>query len=347
MWSRKSLMRLHKLSNSGDALKLLVPNNNRKIVSGWINYSWMVISKKIIGTWLIKSVVSIVVYGSKKFYTTIGNRGSKSDFRTKSVKEQRVCGSWQEKWGSNTLNYLGCRFSCLRCILMGFERNYQVRILSKQRNIQIRGFYSYKAVQQTFVEKGNNSLTSSGKMNPWFLTGFVDGEGCFLISINRNKELKIGWSVQLGFQIGLHHKDKALLEQIKNYFDVGSITKQGSQSIQYRVSSVKDLAVIVNHFEKYPLITEKKCDFLLFKQVFNFVLNKEHLTKEGICKIVAIKASLNLGLLPELKEDFPNIVPMKRPLVLDKKIPGPFWLAGFSSAEGCFYINLHKVSDRK
>ena len=45
------------------------------------------------------------------------------------------------------------------------------------------------------------------------------------------------------FQIGLHQRDKALLEQIKSFFGVGSIRKQGAQAIQYPVKSVKhDLA---------------------------------------------------------------------------------------------------------
>ena len=36
-----------KLSNSGDSLKLMVPNYNRKIISGWTNYSGTVISHKM------------------------------------------------------------------------------------------------------------------------------------------------------------------------------------------------------------------------------------------------------------------------------------------------------------
>jgi len=48
----------------------------------------------------------------------MGNRGSKS--ANIAVKEQRVNGSWHNK--------------CLRCILMDFERNYQVKILSNQFN---------------------------------------------------------------------------------------------------------------------------------------------------------------------------------------------------------------------
>jgi len=76
-----------------------------------------------------------------------------------------------------------------------------------------------------------------------------------------NKERKAGWAVKLSFQITLHQKDKALLEQIKSYFLVGSITKHGSESVQYRVQSRKDLAIIIDHFDKYPSITQKKSWF--------------------------------------------------------------------------------------
>lgn len=41
----------------------------------------------------------------------------------------------------------------------------------------------------------------------------------------------------------------------------------------------------------------------------------EHLTFEDLQKIVAIKASLNLGLSPQLKSAFPNIIPIPKPLV--------------------------------
>ena len=35
---------------------------------------------------------------------------------------------------------------------------------------------------------------------------------------------------------------------------------------------------------------------------------KEHLTYDGLRKIVAIKASMNLGLSEKLKEEFPDVV---------------------------------------
>ena len=75
----------------------------------------------------------------------IDNRGSKSTIvRALSsnisvlilivVKEQRVYGSWQEKY---TLLLSRCSHSCLRYILMDFERNSQIKILSKLSSVKI------------------------------------------------------------------------------------------------------------------------------------------------------------------------------------------------------------------
>ena len=64
--------------------------------------------------------------------------------------------------------------------------------------------------------------------------------------------------VVICFQICLHKRDKALLEELKIYFGVGYISKHGSQTIQFRVRSINDLAVIINNFDKYPLITKKR-----------------------------------------------------------------------------------------
>ena len=70
--------------------------------------------------------------------------------------------------------------------------------------------------------------------------------------------------------------------------------------------------------------------------------NKEHLTLDGLQKILCIKGSLNLGLSYEIeiKTNFPNISPIERPLMVDHKIIDPNWLAGFSSGfeEGCFLL---------
>jgi hypothetical protein len=79
------------------------------------------------------------------------------------------------------------------------------------------------------------------------------------------------------------------------------MTNIGKDSIQYRVSSIKELAVIIAHFDEYPLITQKRADFELFKLIVDIISRKEHLTTEGLRKIVNLRASINNGLSPELK----------------------------------------------
>lgn len=76
----------------------------------------------------------------------------------------------------------------------------------------------------------------------------------------------------------------------------------------------------------------------------NLVKNKEHLTTEGLRKIVGIKASINNGLSDSLKAAFSNILPVKRPCVLGCKITNPNWLAGFASGEGCFHVSIYQAS---
>ena len=83
----------------------------------------------------------------------------------------------------------------------------------------------------------------------------------------------------------------------------------------YRVSSLKNLKIITNHFDNYPLITQKLADYLLFKQSIYLIQEKLHLTEEGLLKLVGIKSVLNWGLSEKFKETFPNMIPVVRPKV--------------------------------
>jgi hypothetical protein len=107
--------------------------------------------------------------------------------------------------------------------------------------------------------------------------------------------------VEAKFTIGLHPKDRSILENIKSTLEVGNICQQDSNAVQFYVSSVKDFKVLIEHLDRYPLTTQKLADYLLWRQVVMMVLRKEHLTPEGLEKIVAFKATLNLGLNDQLK----------------------------------------------
>lgn len=126
------------------------------------------------------------------------------------------------------------------------------------------------------------------------------------------------------FDISLSEKDYALLKQIKIYFGVGSISfYEKTKSCKFRVSSIKDINLIINNFRNFPLITQKRANFLIFQEIFNIIQRGEHLTKEGLYKIITLKASMNLGLTEKLQSEFKNIKPVERPLVVDENIQDP------------------------
>ena len=151
--------------------------------------------------------------------------------------------------------------------------------------------------------------------------------------------MKTGWALVPHFHLVLHKKDIAVLEKIKKILGVGKISPQCPNKLQFQVQSQKDLGSIIKFFKKYKLHTQKHTDFQFLDEIYILMLNKEHLTKDGLTKIVAIKASMNRGLSEELKLAFPDVVPVVRPIVENHKISDPNWLAGFTSAEGCFFIN--------
>lgn len=163
-------------------------------------------------------------------------------------------------------------------------------------------------------------------LHPQFITGFTEGEGSFMVSIFRNPKTRLGWSVKPIFQIELHYRDEKLLREIQAYFSgVGLIRKKGTRDIcSYTVSSIKELLVILKHFDKFPLISQKCADYQLFKRAVELMERKEHLTTDGLKKIVATKSAMNLGLSEQLIAAFPSIVSSERSIVKDQKISDPY-----------------------
>ena len=67
------------------------------------------------------------------------------------------------------------------------------------------------------------------------------------------------------FGFHIHKKDEALLQAIRNTLQgIGKITNNGKKAVQLQISSIKDLKILISHFDKYPLITQKFADYLFF-----------------------------------------------------------------------------------
>lgn len=218
------------------------------------------------------------------------------------------------------------------------------------RQIEKKSFSTTARVlnkKRLYTEESWENILEYVQKHPGWITGFVDGEGNFRLDISKNKSYQTGYSVKAVFQICLHLRDEAILKAINAYFGVGNIFLKGEDAIEFKVQSFKDLEKIIAHFEQHPLMTTKSANYLLFKKALGIIQRKEHLLTEGLEELVAIKASMNLGLPDSLKSNFPNIKPVELTSTVNIKITDPEWIAGFTTAEGCFYLEVRKRSDRK
>ena len=87
---------------------------------------------------------------------------------------------------------------------------------------------------------------------------------------------------------------------------------------------------------------------MFFKEAYELIIKKAHLTREGLLRIVSLKASLNWGLSEQLKDAFPEAIPATRST--DLSVTSDLncnWLSGFVSAEGCFFVKIAKSNTAK
>lgn len=139
----------------------------------------------------------------------------------------------------------------------------------------------------------------NSKLNPYYIAGLVDGEGCFCITFNKHKGKRL-LEVRLLFEIELREDDKEILERIKKTLECGNIYYLSYERFprwkphyKYKVSNLKDItSKIIPFFKKYPLQAKKRYDFRAFCKVADLMLQKRHLIKEGIDEIRQAKKDL-------------------------------------------------------
>lgn len=192
--------------------------------------------------------------------------------------------------------------------------------------------------------KYSNSSTPSS-LNPFWVTGFTDAEGSFMIAVRKEKG-NTGWRATAIFTIHLHKQDVNLLRKIQSFFKVGRV-HEDKKSASFTVGRFEDVVnVIVPHFKKYPLQSAKSIDFYLWSQCVEVMVNKEHLTLSGLNKIVSIKCALNKGLSESLKIAF-DVKPLNRPKYESNNINlDPDWVSGFSEGDGSLFVTISGEPNR-
>jgi len=124
----------------------------------------------------------------------------------------------------------------------------------------------------------------------------VSGEGCFMIKINKPS---FGGNrisqVLLVFQITQHKRDELLMRSLIEYFSCGKVYKR-NDAYDFRVTKFSDLITkIVPFFQNYPIQGVKHKDYLDWYKAVELIINKDHLTKEGVDFVFKLKEGMNTG----------------------------------------------------
>jgi hypothetical protein len=158
-----------------------------------------------------------------------------------------------------------------------------------------------------------------------WIVGFVDGEGCFSLSLVRQanrgnrKGYKTGWQVVPRFAVTQGERSREALESLREFFGVGTIyynrrrDNHKEDLLRYDVSRLDELTrVIVPFFSANPLRTAKRFDFNQFKSCLEIIAKGEHIRPDGLISILELMQTMNHRKSREdvigiLRDHTPNI----------------------------------------
>src|SRR6266516_6214884 len=115
----------------------------------------------------------------------------------------------------------------------------------------------------------------------------MSGEECFLVRIINLASNRLGFQLQLVFEIAQHSRDIALLQSLINFFDCGNVTVRSNKlACDFKISKFSDLHnKVIPFFQKFPIQGVKYLDYLDWCKVAELIKNQDHLTEEGLSKI--------------------------------------------------------------
>ncbi|MEW6101320.1 MAG: LAGLIDADG family homing endonuclease, partial [Candidatus Omnitrophota bacterium] len=102
-------------------------------------------------------------------------------------------------------------------------------------------------------------------LNPWYVTGFCDGEAAFTYC-------RTYGSFAMYFAVKQREDNRQIVDDIREFFNfVGNIYRQkeskaspkaghSKPAAYYRVTKIGDLKIIIDHFDRYPLQSLKKLE---------------------------------------------------------------------------------------
>ena len=140
---------------------------------------------------------------------------------------------------------------------------------------------------------------------PSYISGYVDGEGCFSVSIAPRPTLLVGWEVRPSLSVSQNQDRSEVLLEIQRYFGCGTLRPDRSDlTLKWEVRSPQILwDRIIPHFRAWPLLSGKRNDFELFDRICDRMVRGDHRFPDGLKEVVRLAGQMNpsgkRGYLPE------------------------------------------------
>nr|YP_010714096.1 LAGLIDADG homing endonuclease [Fuscoporia gilva]WDD39659.1 LAGLIDADG homing endonuclease [Fuscoporia gilva] len=142
--------------------------------------------------------------------------------------------------------------------------------------------------------------------HPFWVAGFTSGDGSFHLNIKKSNS-NLSHRVSLRFSINLNIRDAEVLKGLVTYFNTytnnevkvmlnqkNKYVSKSNNTVSLAITKTSELIeVLIPFFENYPIQGLKSLDFADFKKVAIMISAKEHLTIEGLNKILEIKSNKN------------------------------------------------------
>jgi hypothetical protein len=128
-----------------------------------------------------------------------------------------------------------------------------------------------------------------------YVSGFVDGEGCFCVSFQPSTRHLLGWEARPSFSVSQNADRAQLLYIIQQRWGCGCIRPDRSdKTLKFEVRNLKNLVeTVIPHFQRFPLLSSKQADFALFSDICQRMKRGEHRTPEGFRLIVETATRMN------------------------------------------------------
>jgi hypothetical protein len=128
-----------------------------------------------------------------------------------------------------------------------------------------------------------------------YISGYIDGEGCFTVSIAPQPRLRIRWEVRPSLSVSQNGDRAEVLHAMQAHFGCGSIRPDRSdRTVKWETRRLEDiLGRVIPHFKRYPLLSGKRLDYDAFAQVCGLMADGAHRRRDGLIEIVELVRRMN------------------------------------------------------